>query len=147
MTPLRPAQSKLNQRRPQKCPPFCSCPSRFRDSVPALSGPALISLSWALSFGPMLEAPPLLFCFSVRSPSGASPSLKPPDSLPQVRGPFCWSESVVSPPELRQKIGLGLESKMAAPLAPLSAQTPYLRHGRPLVWFYPPWSEDLVVLL
>ena len=146
VTPLGPAQSKLSQRRPQKCPPFCSSPSRFRASVPAHSGPALSSLSWASSFGPMLEAPPLFFCFSVRSPSGASLSLKPPDSLPGPRSlllvrVLCLSSRAQAEDWPRNGIQDG------GALGSSLTQTPYLRHGCPLVWFLPPWSEDLVVLL
>ena len=41
VTPLGQGQLKLNQRRAQICPQFCSCPSRFRDTAPAHSWPVL----------------------------------------------------------------------------------------------------------
>ena len=49
VTPLGQARTKLNQSRPQICPPFRSCPSRFRDTAPAHSWPSPVSLGWSLS--------------------------------------------------------------------------------------------------
>ena len=100
VTPLGQAHTKLSQSRAQKGHQFCSCPSRLGDTVPAHYGPAQ---SLWLDSESLSEAPRLLFCASVRSPSGASYYLLPPGSslLPWML--FYWTESILSPTEVWQK--------------------------------------------
>ena len=124
VTPLGQARTKLSQSRPQICPPFRSCPSRFRDTAPAHSWPSPVSLGWSLSSPDGLLSS-LSYCH-IEGSSVESLGLHCSSVCPQASSPWSHDQTV-----------------MAASICSEPGGTAYLRDSFPLVWFNPLWSEDL----
>ena len=130
VTPLGQGQLKLNQRRAQICPQFCSCPSRFRDTAPAHSWPVL-SLS-----GLVPSARQMLICL---------PSAKLP--LFHHRGQLCrLALGFIVPLFPPNPLAWSHDPKLSWPPPCLRSleEIAYLRDFCPSVWFFYLWSKDLM---